>query len=633
MAVPQTPTRRSKRFQPLVSPSKPKTGTNTQTKCPNEPLLVRPTQAHSDLLDEELEEWQQDEDAQDGFHTSFYDTFTRSQASSRGKKPPGKRARKTKETNMERYAIGDTVFVSTIGRQLSIGVITSIFTTLKDDQEDENVTVKVRVHWFLRHNELPQIGVKREHFKNEIYYTLSRSAVFTTDSIVSHCTVTDTPPPPVPKKTARWTIVSHDTDDEDGHDRAAVSFYCRFAVNSQRGIFYEFAWSQHLSLCKGSDANDLTAWDVMAAESSKEGRKPKAAQRPRTKTTRNQEDAESAEESGDDSDGYEHAEDEDDADSENHMSEVEEEIQCDPSDEEDELDEPKTPSRKRKRVAATPRKTRVPSSPSKRGRSAPSTPRKSRTSNARLAQPTPHSKAALAQRRKKQKMNIRPSGLSYEGLADVDHLPQDPWQRALHLLHVGSRPDALPCRDDEYGQILHSVNDLLEEGSGGCIYISGVPGTGKTATVHAVIRELKRLAEDNETNPFNYVEINGLRISEPAAAYSLLWEAVSGHDAQKDGHMKISSKESLKLLTKHFSTANARGPGGHACVVLMDELDQLMTTKQDVVYNFFNWPTLVGSKLVVLAVANTMDLPERVMTGRVRSRLGRQVALPDVIIS
>lgn len=54
----------------------------------------------------------------------------------------------------------------------------------------------------------------------------------------------------------------------------------------------------------------------------------------------------------------------------------------------------------------------------------------------------------------------------------------------------------------------------------------------------------------------------------------------------------------------------------------MDELDQLMTTKQDVVYNFFNWPTLVGSKLVVLAVANTMDLPERVMSGRVRSRLG-----------
>ena len=57
-------------------------------------------------------------------------------------------------------------------------------------------------------------------------------------------------------------------------------------------------------------------------------------------------------------------------------------------------------------------------------------------------------------------------------------------------------------------------------------------------------------------------------------------------------------------------------------VVLMDELDQVVTPKKDVIYNFFNWPTLIGSKLVVIAVANTMDLPARVMTGRVRSRLG-----------
>ena len=54
----------------------------------------------------------------------------------------------------------------------------------------------------------------------------------------------------------------------------------------------------------------------------------------------------------------------------------------------------------------------------------------------------------------------------------------------------------------------------------------------------------------------------------------------------------------------------------------MDELDQLVTPKQDVIYNFFNWPTLANSRLIVVAVANTMDLPERVMTGRVRSRLG-----------
>lgn len=59
-------------------------------------------------------------------------------------------------------------------------------------------------------------------------------------------------------------------------------------------------------------------------------------------------------------------------------------------------------------------------------------------------------------------------------------------------------------------------------------------------------------------------------------------------------------------------------------IVLMDELDQLMTTKQDVVYNFFNWPNLAHSRLIVIAVANTHDLPER-MSGKVKSRLGTRI--------
>lgn len=84
------------------------------------------------------------------------------------------------------------------------------------------------------------------------------------------------------------------------------------------------------------------------------------------------------------------------------------------------------------------------------------------------------------------------------------------------------------------------------------------------------------------------------------------------------------SKQYLPPFSHSRATTHTRGLTVRWCdsVVLMDELDQLVTTKQDVVYNFFNWPTLVGSKLVVIAVANTMDLPERVMSGRVRSRLG-----------
>lgn len=72
-----------------------------------------------------------------------------------------------------------------------------------------------------------------------------------------------------------------------------------------------------------------------------------------------------------------------------------------------------------------------------------------------------------------------------------------------------------------------------------------------------------------ETIPFTYVEINGLRIPEPAAAYNLLWETISGHDISTGGHLKVSSKEALKRLSSHFSAGVRAGPGGHAWLVVI----------------------------------------------------------------
>lgn len=57
-------------------------------------------------------------------------------------------------------------------------------------------------------------------------------------------------------------------------------------------------------------------------------------------------------------------------------------------------------------------------------------------------------------------------------------------------------------------------------------------------------------------------------MSDPTAAYCLLWEGVSGHDVSADGHLKISAKQSLKNLSRHFSAGGSArgrdGPGGHA---------------------------------------------------------------------
>ena len=53
----------------------------------------------------------------------------------------------------------------------------------------------------------------------------------------------------------------------------------------------------------------------------------------------------------------------------------------------------------------------------------------------------------------------------------------------------------------------------------------------------------------------------------------------------------------------------------------MDELDYMVTRKQSVLYNLFDWPSKRYSRLVVVGIANTMDLPERLLP-RIHSRLG-----------
>lgn len=69
------------------------------------------------------------------------------------------------------------------------------------------------------------------------------------------------------------------------------------------------------------------------------------------------------------------------------------------------------------------------------------------------------------------------------------------YERARERLYLSYVPDSLPCREDEFAQIYEHLESLIIEGSGSCTYISGVPGTGKTATVLSVMNILQRQME------------------------------------------------------------------------------------------------------------------------------------------
>ncbi|XP_032923599.1 origin recognition complex subunit 1 [Catharus ustulatus] len=189
--------------------------------------------------------------------------------------------------------------------------------------------------------------------------------------------------------------------------------------------------------------------------------------------------------------------------------------------------------------------------------------------------------------------------------------PASVLEEARLRLHVSAVPESLPCREEEFQDIYNFVESKLIDGTGGCMYISGVPGTGKTATVHEVIRCLQQAAENDELPPFQFLEINGMKLTDPHQAYVQILEFLTGQ--------KVTATHAAVLLAKLFSTP---GPKRKTTVLIVDELDLLWTRKQNVMYNLFDWPTQKHSKLIILAIANTMDLPERIMMNRVASRLG-----------
>ncbi|KZL80979.1 origin recognition complex subunit 1 [Colletotrichum incanum] len=190
-------------------------------------------------------------------------------------------------------------------------------------------------------------------------------------------------------------------------------------------------------------------------------------------------------------------------------------------------------------------------------------------------------------------------------------LQSSPFQVARSQLHVASVPTSLPCRESEFSLVYSHLEAAIADGMGSCIYIAGTPGTGKTATVREVIFRLEDCVRADELDDFIFVEINGMKITDPHQSYSLLWEALKGE--------RVSPTQAIDLLEREF---NNPSPRRTPCVVLMDELDQLVTKNQSVMYNFFNWPGLRHSRLIVLAVANTMDLPERTLSNKISSRIG-----------
>lgn len=180
-------------------------------------------------------------------------------------------------------------------------------------------------------------------------------------------------------------------------------------------------------------------------------------------------------------------------------------------------------------------------------------------------------------------------------------------------LHTSTRISLLPCREEQFEELYVNLESAVTEGVGCCLYVSGTPGVGKTATIREAITSLRDSVVQGYVDDFDFLEINSLKLVTPITAYEKLWQHLTG--------IKVTPSNASLLLEEYFGRKEADS-SRKPLIVVIDELDQLVTKNQNVMYNFFNWPTYPNSKLIVIAIANTMDLPERILSNKIASRLG-----------
>uniref|UniRef100_A0A915I7D3 Origin recognition complex subunit 1 n=1 Tax=Romanomermis culicivorax TaxID=13658 RepID=A0A915I7D3_ROMCU len=201
-----------------------------------------------------------------------------------------------------------------------------------------------------------------------------------------------------------------------------------------------------------------------------------------------------------------------------------------------------------------------------------------------------------------------------------------------HKLCLNYAIDELPCREKECKEIEDYVFNNLISQSSGTLYISGMPGTGKTASVMRTMNLLKTRPpkmpkKSTKSVKFSCIYVNGMQIGDVSQLFVEIFKQLfKKENSRWKPATTLSANAAFLKLKSHFSrnVLESQVDAGNRTpiVIIIDELDVLITKKQCLLYNIFDWATLDKAQLTIIAIANTLDLPERALSSRITSRMG-----------
>ena len=163
---------------------------------------------------------------------------------------------------------------------------------------------------------------------------------------------------------------------------------------------------------------------------------------------------------------------------------------------------------------------------------------------------------------------------------------------ARQLFTRSRQPGALICREREEEELGRFLDERVENEISGCIYISGPPGTGKSALVREACNRLS-CQSNLRMSDVNCVSVKTAK----ELCINLLSDLDCSWDFREDGEA-----EALKqLLFK----------GNGTFLVVLDEIDHFLDVDLDMLYTLFEYSLNPKSNLILIGIANALDFTDR----------------------
>ena len=162
-----------------------------------------------------------------------------------------------------------------------------------------------------------------------------------------------------------------------------------------------------------------------------------------------------------------------------------------------------------------------------------------------------------------------------------------------------------------------------------------MPGTGKTASVKTIINilesELNEALKSKKNNkeliksgiiPFKKLFISGIEFPNISNVFKTIYNFIFAKEKSYTINKYIQMLDNFFLYrNKYNSNISLNDPSNSHIILIIDEIDILINYTQNLLYNIFNWTTYEYSKLIVISISNTLDLPNRLLP-KIKSRMG-----------